>query len=147
MQYERQIYKPLTMVFNLGPGFLAKSSSFTGNNKTAWNIFAQGSIEARYYYNLKHRIKKEKLVRNFSANYISFERFFITNPIISINQPRLAVGGSNGLLLNIGLQRQTGKHFYAGVVFGVKLTGGNVQGAYSSPSDPLRIAFTLGHVL
>jgi hypothetical protein len=146
MSYERQIVKPLTVVFNLGPAFNAKSASFTGNNKTAWNIYAQGSVEARCYYNLKHRLKKEKTIRNYSANYLSIEQFFITNPIISINQPRVAAGGSSGLSLNVGLQRQTSKHFYIGGFLGVKIVGGNVEGAYSSKSDPLRFGITLGHV-
>lgn len=60
--YEREIHKSFTIVASAGPSFRG-----TFNEPGEFAIHGFVSAEFRYYFNLIHRIKKEKTVRNFSA--------------------------------------------------------------------------------
>ncbi len=90
--------------------------SSKSKHQFAFSVF--GSVESRYYFNLAHRIKKEKAVRNFSAFYLSLQEYMLSNPFLLINQKASrAYQGNIQTFLNIGWQKQIQSlylHVYAG---------------------------------
>lgn len=123
--YEREIIKPLSIVFKAGPAF-SREDLFTGtygNEDYKWlmNLIASG--ELRYYFNLKRRIKLQKTSKNFSATYLSLEELLISKPIIVINnRGQKTAPGSSSLYINIGYQHQF-KKSYGNIFFGTKFPG------------------------
>ena len=101
--YEREIIKPFTIVFSAGPSF--QGSFFEDQVKLTIHGFA--SAEFRYYFNLMHRVKKEKPVRNFSATYLSLQESLLSKPFVLLNTSRPdAAEGKARTFLNLGLQKQ-----------------------------------------
>lgn len=135
--YEREIIKPFTVVLKAGPSF--ESSNF---DPVEYSINAFASGELRYYYNLRRRIRKQKTVRNFSANYLSLEHSILSDPIAVINQSRSdAMEGSRGLFVNIGYQKQF-KQAYFNVFLGAKINVDDFkEGILSADTYHYGIAF------
>lgn len=123
--YEREIIKPLTLVFKAGPAF-NREDLFTGtygNEDYKWLVKLIGSGELRYYFNLKRRIKLEKTSRNFSACYFSLEELISSKPFIVINDNgEKPLPASSSLYINLGYQHQF-KNSYANIFFGTKFPG------------------------
>jgi hypothetical protein len=100
--WERQLYKPITLVAGAGTSFITSV-----NDEGELEIHGFASIELRYYFNLMHRLKKDKYVRNFSASYLSIQESLFSGPIAL-----MGISGTNALtgqartFLNIGWQRQ-----------------------------------------
>jgi len=100
--YEREIRKPFTIVIGVGPSFRG-----TSNETGELAIHGFVSAEFRYYFNLVHRIKKEKTVRNFSATYLSLQESLFSGPLALINlSSENAAKGKARTFLNLGLQKQ-----------------------------------------
>ncbi len=100
--YEREILKPFTLVILAGP-------SFRGTTNETGELAIHGfmSAEFRYYFNLRHRIKKEKTVRNFSATYLSLQESLFSGPVALINMlSGNAADAKARTFLNLGLQKQ-----------------------------------------
>jgi hypothetical protein len=123
--YEREIIKPLSIVFKAGPAF-SKEDHFTRTYRSEdfkWLINLMGSGELRYYSNLKRRIKLDKTTRNFSAFYFSLEQLLISSPLIIINnRGEEKAPGKSSLYVNMGYQSQF-KKSYANIFFGAKFPG------------------------
>jgi hypothetical protein len=100
--YERQLYKPITLVAGAGTSFIASI-----NDEAELEIHSFASIELRYYFNLMHRLKKDKYVRNFSAPYLAVQESLFSGPIALIRiSSANALTGQARTFLNIGWQRQ-----------------------------------------
>src|SRR5882762_4688568 len=68
--YEHQIKKAFSIVGKLGIGASVKKFGSAGNRyQTSFHLFE--AVEARYYFSLYRRLKREKSVLNFSGPYIS----------------------------------------------------------------------------
>lgn len=109
-QYERPLNNAFTVLFETG---LYDDINTFGNlddpskSKYQYSFSAFGSLEARYYFNLIHRIKKKKSVHNLSACYISLQEYVQTNPFAFINQKASqAPAGNLQTFLNLGWQKQ-----------------------------------------
>ena len=120
-QYEREIKRPFNIVAKFGPTLDFQTFGdidTTSKKKNQYSFGLFGSIEARYYFNLNHRIKKHKAVHNFSAFYLSIEQYIASNPFVFINQKAShALQGSLETFLNIGWQKQY-KIFYVNFYLG-----------------------------
>lgn len=120
-QYERELKRPFTILAKLGPTLDFKTFGNidnTSNKKNQYSFGVFGSVEARYYFNLNHRIRKQKAVHNFSAFYLSLEMFIASNPFVFINQKESqALQGAAETFINIGWQKQY-KFLYFNVYFG-----------------------------
>ena len=100
--YEREIRRPFTFFIAAGPSFSSRAKE-TGELA----IYGYMGAEFRYYFNLMHRIKKEKTVRNFSATYLALQQNLFSGPIALINMPREYADKAKGLtFLNLGIQKQ-----------------------------------------
>jgi hypothetical protein len=111
--YEREVRKPFTI-------FLGAGSSFRGTSNESGELAIHGflSAEFRYYFNLIHRIKKEKPVRNFSATYLSLQESLFSGPVVLVNMLRgNAAEGKARTFLNLGLQKQF-KQTYLNIFLG-----------------------------
>ena len=115
IQYERQIKKSFTFLLETGPTMdIQKFGDINDPSKSkyqfSFSVF--GSAESRYYFNLAHRIKKEKPVHNFSAFYVSLQEYVLSNPFIFINQKAsTSYQGNVQTFLNVGWQKQFQSHY------------------------------------
>ena len=118
--YERRIKNTLSIFGKIGIG--SEFNEWGGvidPHQASYHFYS--AIEARYYFTLKRRQKREKPVLNFSCPYIGIEQNLFTNPIVLINQNRKdAFGGSTRTFLNLGSQKQLGK-LYLGAFMGVSI--------------------------
>jgi hypothetical protein len=140
--YEREIKRPFTIVIGAGPSFRATSKD---DGELAIHGFA--SAEFRYYFNLMHRIKKEKTVRNFSATYLSIQESLFSGPIALVNVLSThAAEGKARTFLNLGIQKQY-KQGFLNLYFGPGLHfSGLEKGAWVLIED-FHVGLTLGFVL
>lgn len=68
------------------------------------------SVEPRYYYNLKRRIKKDKNIQHNSGNFISLKTNF--NPdLFTISNHNGSISNHITTALSYGLRRTFAKHF------------------------------------
>jgi hypothetical protein len=120
--YERQIVKAFSLSAKMGIGTSIKKFGPIGK-QYQYSFHAYSNVEARYYFTLNRRIRKEKYIKNFSSPYLSVEQNLFTNSIGLINQnTKDAMAGNTATYLNLGYQIQTGK-LYLGAFFGVQLAG------------------------
>ena len=140
--YEREIRKPFTIIAGAGPSFRG-----TFNETGEYAIHGYLSAEFRYYFNLMHRIKKEKTVRNFSATYLSLEESLFSGPIALINlSHENAAEGKARTFLNLGLQKQF-KQNYLNIFLGPGLHFNNLQKGEWVLIDDFHVGITFGIVL
>ena len=118
--YERRIKNAISILGKIGIGGDVKDwGGLIDPSQTSYHFYS--AVEARYYFTLKRRQKKEKPVLNFSCPYIGIEQNLFTNPIALINQNRKdAFEGSTRTFLNLGSQKQIGK-LYLGAFMGISL--------------------------
>lgn len=141
--YERQILKPVTAVLHVGP-YLSRTTSLDDGRSFAINGYA--SAELRYYFNLFRRIRKEKVVRNFSASYLSIEHNFISNPLFVLNQSSAdAAQSGSKTYMNVGRQRQF-KQGYLNVFIGPSINVKELVDGFIV-FDDFHIGISLGIVL
>lgn len=124
--YERELKKPFTLSLKAGP-YISREEIVDEDSwenklyRFAANTFASG--ELRYYYNLKRRLRLQKITRNFSAGYLSLEPFVVSKTLWMINRkgeenkPGLA-----GIYINAGFQKQL-KHACYNIYFGTRFPG------------------------
>jgi hypothetical protein len=140
LSYEHEIRKPFTIVLKTGV------SAFTDSESEDSGIELSGgaSGEMRYYFNLRHRTKHDKVTRNFSAGYFSLEPFVRSNALVffsdSSHEARPAI---TGVYLNIGFQRQI-KRKYIGAFMGIWF--GRKPSYVSNVFDIIRLGVVIGHV-
>jgi hypothetical protein len=140
--YEREIRKPFTVVIGAGPSFRGTSN---GTGELA--IHGVVSVEFRYYFNLVHRIKKEKTVRNFSATYLSLQESLISGPIALVNiSSENAVKGNARTFLNLGLQKQFKQKFLT-IYLGPGLHFEDLEKGEWVLIDDFHVGITFGFVL
>jgi len=140
--YEREIRKPFTVL--AGAGF-----SFHGlyNETGEFAIHGYMSAEFRYYFNLLHRVKKEKTVRNFSATYLSLQESLLSGPIALINISRENTAKEKAsTFLNLGLQKQY-KRGFLNIFLGPELHFNNLEKGEWVLIDGFHAGFTIGLVL
>jgi hypothetical protein len=87
---------------------------------------ATASVEQRYYFNFKRRIKKEKPIKNHSGAYLGLEARYLSNAYISPDDQsfRTPLPGFK-LYYNIGHQVQKGNYFI-NYHFGIQSNLGSV---------------------
>lgn len=116
LQYERRIRNSFTFLVETGPTVDIKTFGNIEDptkSKYQFSISFFGSLETRYFFNLKHRIKKGKPVHNFSAFYISLQEYLLSNPVILINQKASqAFQGNIQTFLNVGWQKQFKSYYF-----------------------------------
>lgn len=140
--YEREIHRPFTIVAGIGPSFRIESAD---EGKLAIHGFA--SIELRYYFNLVHRIKKEKTVRNFSATYLSLQESLFSGPIALLNVSSENAGrGKARTFLNLGIQKQF-KQKFINLFLGPGLHFNDLEKGEWVMIDDFHAGITLGFVL
>ena len=140
--YEREIRKPFTVVIGTGPTFRGTSN---GTGELAIHGFV--SAEFRYYFNLLHRIKKERTVRNFSATYLSLQESLISGPVALINvSSENAVKGKARTFLNLGLQKQFKQNFF-NIFLGPGLHFDDLEKGEWVLIDDFHVGITFGFVL
>lgn len=154
-QYEHNIKGALTIVpkfsFTVISFLKSSNSGVTGGNTQAqYGIL--GSTELRYFYSLKRRESKGKVTRNFSGWYIGLEPFFLSNSIAASNTTVAEKNGSKGVFVNLGFQKQSGKHLYGGFFTGFAPYISNLSKIeplepYSNKRTPFWIGLSLGYVL
>ncbi len=109
-QYEKKVKKAITLLVEAGPTlevqpFGALEDPSKSKYQFSFSFF--GSLESRYYFNLKHRIKKQKSVHNYSAFYFSLQEYVLANPFGFINQRASnSYQGNLQTFINIGWQKQ-----------------------------------------
>ncbi|HMT72722.1 MAG TPA: hypothetical protein PKA77_01520 [Chitinophagaceae bacterium] len=116
--YEHRIKNSFSFLGKIGIGTsVRKFGSSSNRYQTSFHLYS--AIEARYYFTLKRRQKKEKPVLNFSCPYLAIEQNLFTNPIVLINQTsKDAFEGNTRTFINLGYQKQIGK-LHLGAFFGV----------------------------
>jgi hypothetical protein len=123
--YEREIFKPFTIVVNAGP-YISWDENLRGArdyNQYRWTLKAVASCELRYYFNLRRRIRLEKTTRNFSAGYLSLEPFVASKSLIILNRSGAEPKpGNKGVFINIGYQKQF-RRTYFNAFFGTRFGG------------------------
>ena len=140
--YEREIRKPFTIIVGAGPSFRG-SSNETGE----FEIHGFLSAEFRYYFNLIHRIKKEKPVRNFSATYLSLQESLFSGPIALMNMSSANAGqGKARTFLNLGLQKQYRKG-YLNLFLGPGLHFNDLERGEWVLIDGFHVGISFGFVL
>lgn len=77
------------------------------------------SIEPRYYYNLKRRLKKEKSIVNNSANYFSLKTNYNPDLFVISNYKNQRVNNHITIVPKWGLRRNIGENFDFEVSTGV----------------------------
>ena len=116
VQYERQIKKSFTLMLETGPTMQIQDFGDINDpskSKYQFSFSVFGSVESRYYFNLAHRIKKERPVHNYSAFYVSLEEYVLSNPFIFINQKASqAYQGNVQTFLNVGWQKQFQLYYF-----------------------------------
>lgn len=148
--YERHLFKYFTLVGKTGIGYeVNKFGPSTNPYQISYHFYS--AIEGRYYFTMRHKIKKMKPLNNFSSPYLGIEQLVITNPILLINQvARNTIQGSAGTFLNIGTQKQI-KRLYLQAFFGVRLSGVSFSkyaaSAFDSRLKSIHMGVTLGYVL
>lgn len=141
--YEREIRKPFTIVLSIGPSFRGLLED--GSQKIAIHAFA--SAELRYYFNLLHRIKKERTVRNFSATYLSFQESLLSGPIALINTSSENASNRKAVtFLNLGLQKQY-KQGYLNLFLGPGLHFNDLDKGEWVMIDDFHVGISFGFVL
>ncbi|MBC7903888.1 MAG: hypothetical protein H7Y27_10710 [Gemmatimonadaceae bacterium] len=136
--YEHVIRKPFTFVIKGGPTFYAEDPDVFGIN---------GRIagEVRYYFNLFHRIKKDKTVKNFTAGYLSIEPFAVTGSYQFLRKGDIyEPPPESGAFINIGYQWQF-KRSYANIFFGTRFPG-KVYSESVDATDLLHAGLVIGKV-
>lgn len=146
--YERKIIGAVTSVSKIGCGISVKNFSPRNNENGQYSFHAFGSEELRYYFNLMHRIKKEKSVTNYSSPYISLEQNIFSNAIGLVNQnSKDAVQGSTNTYINIGFQAQpSSKHIYIAAYLGVRCGGKSLSKFYDESISRIHGGLTIGYV-
>lgn len=80
------------------------------------------SVEPRYYYNLKRRVKKGKSIANNSANYFSLKTNYNPNLFVISNYDNISVNNHITIIPSYGFKRNLGKkleyEFTAGYGYG-----------------------------
>jgi len=141
VNYEHKIIKPFTFLIKTG---LTSVAGHVYNDEAQIELSAMGSVEFRYYFNLKRRIRLAKTVRNYSASYISIEPFARTNPLVIYDNPgEEETPGRFDVYLNIGFQRQFKRSYFAA------FAGVVLRDVYdeSNGFNFVRIGFSIGRVL
>jgi hypothetical protein len=145
-QYEKKVEKALTLLFEAGPTIEVQPFGALDDptkDKYQFSFSCFGSIESRYYFNLKHRIKKEKAVHNYSAFYFSLQEYVLANPFYFINQNAInSYQGNLQTFINIGWQKQYQSlylHVFLGAAISQKTfskyyTDQHIQGSQSGIS-------------
>ena len=137
VNYEHKIIKPFTFLIKTG-------STIVANGADEIELSVMGSVEFRYYFNLKRRIRLAKTVRNYSASYISIEPFARSNSLVVFDNPGdEETPGRFDVYLNIGFQRQFKRSYFAAFV-GVVLRDVYDE---SNGFNFVRIGFSIGRVL
>lgn len=140
--YEREVRKPFTFVIGTGPSFRGTSE---GTGELAIHGFV--SAEFRYYFNLLHRIRKEKTVRNFSATYLSVQESLMSGPIALMNiSSENAAKGKARTFLNLGLQKQFKQGFF-NIYLGPGLHFNDLEKGVWVLIEDFHAGITLGFVL
>lgn len=140
--YEREIRKPFTFLVAAGPSFSSRSAE-----TVELAIYGYMCAEFRYYFNLMHRIKKEKTVRNFSATYLSIQENLFSGPIALINMSRENADKAKALtFLNLGIQKQF-KQGYFNIFLGPGLHFNDLDKGEWVLVDDFHAGITLGIVL
>lgn len=140
--YEREIRKPFTIVLGAGPSF-----NGTMNEQGELAIHGYASVELRYYFNLLHRIKKEKTVRNFSATYLAIQESLFSGPVALVNMLSTnAAEGKARTFLNLGLQKQF-KQNYFNLYLGPGLHFNELDKGEWLLIDDFHVGITFGFVL
>jgi len=140
--YEREIHRPFAIVAGIGPSFRI---SFAGQDELA--IHGLATIELRYYFNLLHRIKNEKTVRNFSATYLSLQESLFSGPIALFNvSSETAAKGQARTFFNLGIQKQYKQNFIS-IFLGPGLHFNDLEKGEWVMIDDFHVGFTFGFVL
>ena len=140
--YEREIRKPFTIVIAAGPSFRG-----TSNETGELAIHGFVSAEFRYYFNLLHRIKKEKTVRNFSATYLSLQESLFSGPVALMYMlSENAAEGKARTFLNLGLQKQF-KQKYLNIFLGPGLHFNDLDKGEWVLVEDFHVGITFGFVL
>ena len=140
--YEREIHRPFTVVAGTGTSFRPGS---VDEGELAIHGFA--TIELRYYFNLMHRIKKEKTVRNFSATYLSLQESLFSGPIALLNvSSKNAASGKARTFLNLGIQKQF-KQKFVNLFLGPGLHFNDLEKGEWVMIDEFHAGITFGFVL
>jgi hypothetical protein len=110
---EIKLIKNITIVPQIG----TLSVAFTSNeNRDIPSFVSYMAADLRYYFNIRHRKKKNKNIDFFSGNYISL-RSFISSPPIEDNNQRHKYENIQSMQIHLGTQH----------TFKRKLTiGGNI---------------------
>ena len=144
--YEHKIKNAFSITSKLGVATsVNKFGSSSDPYQISFHLFS--SIEARYYFTLNRRLRKEKSVFNFSCPYISLEQNLFTNQFALINQTaKGAFEGYTATYFNLGYQKQISKLFFAAYA------GGQLSVKDFSKYDKRRslsafhVGLTLGYV-
>jgi hypothetical protein len=140
--YEREIRKPFTIVIGAGPSFRG-----TLNETGEFELHSFASAEFRYYFNLMHRIKKEKTVRNFSASYLSIQESLLSGPVALMNiSSENAAKGKARTFLNLGIQKQYRKG-YLNLFLGPGLHFNDLEKGEWVLIEDFHVGITFGFVL
>ena len=142
VNYEHKIINPFTFLIKIGPTIVP--DHIYDDEAGEIEISAMGSVEFRYYFNLKRRIRLAKTVRNYSASYISIEPFARSNSLVVFDNPGdEETPGRFDVYLNIGFQRQFKRSYFAA------FAGVVLRDVYdeSNGFNFVRIGFSVGRVL
>ena len=141
--YEREIIKPFTIALSIGPSF----RGYTYDDEGELAIHGLALAELRYYFNLMHRLKKEKNVRNFSATYLSLQESLFSEPIALLNSTSAdAADGKARTFLNLGIQKQFRQH-YLNFYLGPGLHFNDLEKGEWVMIDDFHVGFSFGWVL
>ena len=140
--YERTLLKPITLIVAGGISF--------GNlykDEGAVAVHGFGSVEMRYYLNLKRRLKKDKYVRNYSAIYLGLQESFLSGPIALMGISRENAAKANArTFLNLGIEGQF-KRKFVNIFLGPGLHFNDLEKGEWVLVEDFHVGLTLGFVL
>jgi hypothetical protein len=119
---EKKISNQFSALVKLGCGSVFKKFGPPDNPyQSSYHLVT--SLEARYFYSQKRRIRKYRPTYNFSGSYISLENNYISNPFALINlKAENTVKSNYNTFLNLGYQRQY-QRLYLNMYFGLSIWG------------------------
>ncbi len=127
-------------------GFTYQYSDYYGSEFN-FALFANFSLEARYYYNFNRRLKNGKNTLNNSANYFALKGQY-TPDFLTVSSDDYDVLSQAGFTLNYGLKRNFNDRFFYEFYAGLGVSIYKEEGYTSKTTDGLiDLGFKFGYYI
>lgn len=108
-------------------------------------VYPTIEIEPKFYYNLNSRFKKDKNIRNNSANYFSLQLEYIPNWFVISNLKDVSLANQINIVPTYGFRRNISEKFNYEFKFGYGY-GKIIDKNYNDSGRIIDLSFKLGYV-